>query len=138
MAPRSKPLHAAQTRRQHSDEERSSSRPGTFDEVVEAIDSLESEPDRHLSIQIDKSLRDAIKAAQTSGQSADVTIKIKVKPEAGRRVGFSANVSAKLPRPPVSGVTLFADIDGKVHKADPAQLKLPMATALASRVSDDN
>lgn len=45
--------------------------PDTFDAVIEAIDSMESEPDRHLSIQIDRSLRDAIRAAQASEWIAD-------------------------------------------------------------------
>lgn len=103
----------------------------TFKEVVEAIDALETEPDRHLSIQIDRTLRDAIRAAQNSGQSADVTIKVKVKTGPERRINFSANVSAKLPRPPVSGVTLYADMDGNVHKSDPAQLRMPFTHALA-------
>lgn len=96
----------------------------TFNDIVEAIDSLEHEPERHLSIQIDNSLRDAIRAAQTSNSKASVTILVKVTPGADRRVSFSANVKAQLPRPPLSGVTLFADPEGNVHRSDPAQMKL--------------
>lgn len=96
----------------------------TFNDVVMAIDSLESEPDRHLSIQIDKSLRDAICATQSSGQPASVTVVIKVKAGAERRILFAAQVNAKLPRPPMSAVTLYADADGNVHKSDPAQTRL--------------
>lgn len=110
----------------------------TFDEVIQAIDQMESEPDRHISIQIDKSLRDAIQAAQKSGQPAGVTITLKVKREAERRMSFSATVTAKLPRPPVAGITLFADMDGHVHKSDPAQLKMPFSTQLANRVAEEN
>lgn len=96
----------------------------TFSDVVQAIDALEVEPDRHLSIQIDNSLRDAICAAQSSNQKASVTIVIKVTPGVERRVSFAANVNAKLPRPPLSGVTLYADADGNVHRQDPAQTRL--------------
>lgn len=109
----------------------------TFNQILEAIDALETEEERHLSIQIDKSLRDAIRAAQNSGQPAEVTVKVKVKTGPERRINFSANVSAKLPRPPVSGVTLYADLDGRVHKSDPAQLKMPFTTALAERANTD-
>ncbi len=98
----------------------------TFNEVIEAIDAGEVEPNRHLSIQIDNSLREAICAARDSGQGASVTITVKVKPGGGdRRITFAANVNAKLPRPPVSAVTLYADDDGHIHKSDPDQMRLP-------------
>lgn len=101
-----------------------------FAAIVEAIDAMEVEPDRHLSIQIDRSLRDAIRAAQNSGQGASVTITIaaKVRPDDPRRVLFSAKVAAKLPRPPVSMVSLYADDAGAVHRSDPAQQPLPFPT----------
>ena len=96
----------------------------TFAAVVAAIDSIETDPGRHLSIQIDQSIRDAIQAAQASGQGASVSIAIKVKPGLGRRMSFVANVNAKLPRPPVATCTLFADAEGNVHQSDPAQQRL--------------
>ena len=106
---------------------------GTFDQVIEAIDALEHEPDRHLSIQIDNSLRDAIRAAQTSGKKASVAIAIKVVPGPDRRVTFAADVKASLPRPPLSGVTLYADADGNVHRSDPAQQRLGFYDATLTR-----
>lgn len=109
----------------------------TFNDVIAAIDANESEPDRHLSIQIDNSLRDAIRAAQNSGQPASVTIVVRVKREIDRRVGFSATVAAKLPRPPLSGVTLYADDDGNVHKSDPAQMRIDFRRASANDHDDD-
>lgn len=109
----------------------------TFMDVIGSIDSLESDPDRHLSIQIDSSLRDAIKAAQTSGQPASITVKIKVKPDTDRRVTFSAGLSASLPRPPVSSVKLYADEFGCVHKSDPAQLKLPHTTPAIAKPKEN-
>lgn len=97
----------------------------TFASIVEAIDSVETEAGRHLSIQIDATIRDAIRAAQTSGQPATVTIQLKAKSGPDRRMSFSATVNAKLPRPPVSAVTLYADAEGNVHRSDPAQQRLP-------------
>lgn len=99
----------------------------TLDEVIKAIDAVEVDPDRHVSIQIDRSLREAVRAAKSSNQAASITVTIKVKAEAGRRMAFAANVSAKLPRPPTSGVTLFADESGAVHNSDPKQLRMDLA-----------
>ena len=41
----------------------------TFNDIVEAIDALETEAYRHLSIQIDNSLRDAIRANPSAVRS---------------------------------------------------------------------
>ena len=105
----------------------------TFVSVVEAIDQQEVDPDRHLSIQLDQSMRDAIRAAQTSGQKASVTVVVKVHPSQERRMIFSATVKASLPRPPVQMVTLFADANGAVHRSDPAQQRLAFFDAGATR-----
>lgn len=97
----------------------------TLATIIEAIDSQESDPDRHVSIQLDRSIREAVKAAQTSGKPASVSFKLNVKTGPEKRVSFSADVTAKLPRPPVSGVTLYADAEGNVLKSDPRQTKFP-------------
>lgn len=97
----------------------------TFQTIIEAIDSIEVEPDRLLSIQLDTSIREAIRAAKASGQPAGVTVAIKVKPGPERRMAFSANVKAQLPRPPVAIISLYADEAGQVHRSDPAQGRLP-------------
>lgn len=96
----------------------------TFDAVVKAIDRMEVEPERHLSIQIDTACREAIRAAQLTGKSAAVTIKLSIKRDAERRVTFAADVATKLPRPSVSAVTLFTDDEGGVHSADPRQARI--------------
>lgn len=98
---------------------------GTFEQVMLAIDETENDPSRHLSIQLDTSMQDAIRSARVSGQPATVTIKVKVRPGPESRVEFSATVDAKLPRPPVNAVTLFADDGGGLHKSNPKQEKLP-------------
>lgn len=96
----------------------------TFESIIQAIDANEVEPDRHLSIQIDAACRDAIRAAQTSGQPASVTIAVKVRPGPERRITLAANVKANLPRPSLSAVTLYADEAGGVHRSDPDQLRM--------------
>lgn len=95
-----------------------------FSQIIEAIDDAEVEPDRHVSIQLETSLKDAIHAARMSGKKAIVTVKVHVKPEHERRVQFSATVDAKLPRPSVSAATLFADDRCQLHRSDPAQLRM--------------
>jgi hypothetical protein len=105
----------------------------TLGEVLKAIDSTESDPARNISIQIDHSLQEAVRSALNSGQVADVTLKVKVKPGAERRVSFSATVKATLPRPPVSSVTLYADAEGFVHTSDPAQGRLNFAIARSKK-----
>ncbi len=97
----------------------------TFDEVLKAIDSLETDPDRHLSIQMDQRLRDAIRAAKASGKPAKISVEIKVSPGPDRRVIFAGGVKATLPNPPTNSVTLYADDAGQVHHSDPAQLTIP-------------
>lgn len=97
----------------------------TFDQVIKAIDDTETAPERHLSLQMDKAVRDAILAARESGQKASVTLQLKVQPGPERRVSFVANLKTSLPRPPVSTVTLYADEEAGLHRSDPAQSKLP-------------
>lgn len=96
----------------------------TFASIVEACDSAESDPDRQLSQQIERGCREAIQAAQNSGQPASVTIKLTVKAGPDRRVSFAPNVKAQLPRPPAPAVTLYADKEGRLHESDPAQMKM--------------
>lgn len=97
---------------------------GELQRIIEAVDATESQEDRLLSVQLDTSLREAVRAAQNSNQKATVTLTVKVSPGAERRVSFVATVAAKLPRPPVSGITLFADAKGGLHASDPAQKDL--------------
>lgn len=58
----------------------------TFDQVIKAIDDTETAPERHLSIQMDKAVRDAILAARESGQKASITLQLRVQPEVRLRV----------------------------------------------------
>ena len=96
----------------------------TFDQIIQAIDENEVEPDRNIAQQLETSLKDAIHAARLTNKKATVTVKLAVKPEHERRVQFSASVEAKLPRPSVSAATLFADDKCDLFRSDPAQLRI--------------
>jgi hypothetical protein len=98
----------------------------TFDAIIKAIDGDEFDAERHISIQIDETLRDAIIAARNSNKPASVTIAIAIKPGPDRRMEFGAKVTAKTPRPPTPAVTLFADAAGCLHKSDPRQTRLAL------------
>lgn len=102
--------------------------PDTFDRVIAAIDLNETDPERHLSLQMDSATRDAIRTCRASGKAASVAVTIKVTPDSARRVKLHGSVKATLPRPPVSAVTLYTDDEGGVHHSDPAQLTLPHTT----------
>ena len=97
----------------------------TFLAVVGAIDELETDPSRHLSLQIDDRLRAAIVAARAANKASKITIEVKVEPGPERRMIFSGAVKASLPSPPTNSVVLYADEKGEVHHQDPAQLNLP-------------
>ncbi len=99
----------------------------TFSDIISAIDAMEMEPDRHLSIQIDQSLREAVRAVQNGGKAATVSLTFKVAraPESTKRIQISATLKKTMPPPPVSAVSLYADEDGSVHRSNPAQEQLP-------------
>lgn len=109
-----------------------------MEQIFEAIDSAEADPDRHLRNQMDRSLTEAVRAAQQSGKSATVTLKIQIKPNAERRVICSAGVDAKLPRPPVGAVSLFADGLGNLHDVDPQQMKMRFHEVLTPSKKEGN
>lgn len=99
----------------------------TYDLIVKACEQQEVDPDRHISIQIDDSLRSGIMAAMTTGKKATVVITVDILPGAGanRRVAFAMKHKATLPKAPVPVVEMFADKDtGKIFRADPAQIGL--------------
>lgn len=100
----------------------------TYDLIVQACEQQEVDPDRHISLQIDDSLRQGIVAAMYTGKKATVTITVDIVPGAGanRRVGFAMKHKATIPKAPVPMVEMFADKDtGKLFRADPAQNGLP-------------
>lgn len=104
----------------------------TFDFIIQQVEKMETDPDNHISIQLDDTLRDAIVAAMATGKKNTVTIKINVIPAAdfrvARDVGFTCEVKADIKRAPIPGVRVFADREtGHLSVADPNQRKLPLA-----------
>lgn len=90
-----------------------------FDRVIREIDRIEVEPDRHLTIQIDRDVRDMIRAANLSGQSASVTIKLVAKRK-GELVEITGVSTAKLPKPAPGSVRMYADEYGDLYDHNPS------------------
>lgn len=75
---------------------------------------------------IGESLYDAIKAAQQTGKKASVTIRLEVKAVGGRgQIEIAEKITSKLPDFDRSGAIFFTDDDGRLHREDPRQGKLP-------------
>jgi len=94
--------------------------------VLAAVDRAETDPERHIQIQVEESLAKAIQAVKTTGDEAKVTLIIKVFPDQGSRVTFSARCEEKLPRAPTSTVTLFTDKAGNLLDSDPQQTAMDL------------
>lgn len=98
----------------------------TFAEVIKAIDEAETDPARHLSIQIDDKLRGAMLAAKATGKSASITIKVVAKPGPERRITLTGDVTAKLPNVVGNEIVLYVDDLGRLHNRP--QMALPDIT----------
>lgn len=96
-----------------------------FDRVLHEIDRTETSPERHLSIQIDRDIRAMVLAAETSGQTASVTIKIIAKRK-GDMIELTGSCVPKIPKPAVGTVRLYAR-EGELfdHNPDHAASVLP-------------
>lgn len=95
-----------------------------FEMITETSDALETDQDRHVMNVVNKSLTEAVRAAQRSGKAAKVKLEFTIKANGEGRVTASAVVNATLPRPPASAAQLFADGMGNLHGSDPRQAKL--------------
>lgn len=106
-----------------------------FYRVIEAIDKLETEEERHIEAQLDEKTCAITRAAKTSGRPATLTVKLTAKPGPERRVIYFVTHTASLPTPASGSVTAYADEDGVMHSRDPMQIDLPnmIAGALAPK-----
>ncbi len=93
-----------------------------FERAVYEIDRIEVVPERHLSVQMDLDVRNAIRAAQQSGGTASVTVKIVVKRK-GEMVEITGTSTAKLPKPAAGTVRMFADDLGDLFNHNPNHVK---------------
>lgn len=109
-----------------------------FEQILDAIDGAEPDGDRHVMVQVNRSLGEAIRAANASGKKATVTLKLEIKPSIDRRVVCAAAVDAKLPRPPVGSVNLFHDAMGNLYPSDPQQMKMQFHTATGGKSGSHN
>ncbi|MGZ8213517.1 MAG: hypothetical protein ACXWTP_03340 [Methylosarcina sp.] len=71
-------------------------------------------------------LHSAVQAAIDTGKTAELTLTIKIKPEAnGRQIFISDKISAKIPTLPREQTILFPTKDGNLQRDDPRQMSIP-------------
>lgn len=71
-------------------------------------------------------LHAAVCAAIDTGKSAELTLKIKIKPEAqGKQVFISDEIKTKIPQLPREQTILFPTPDGNLTRDDPRQASIP-------------
>jgi hypothetical protein len=99
-----------------------------FEKICSTSDALETDEERHVMVVLNRSLLEAVRAAQRSGKKAKVTLAIEIKANGEGRVSAAMVVNATLPRPPANSAQLFADGMGNLHGSDPRQLPLSMST----------
>lgn len=90
-----------------------------FNDAILRIDSVETDPLRHLAVQMDDLMRRGIQRTHLTGRKSVITVKLTVEPDRDRRVKLSGEVAAKLPQPPTNKVTAYADPEeGTLHDHD--------------------
>lgn len=98
---------------------------GAFERVIREIDAPETDPEKHLSVVLDRSMEAGIQASRASGKKAVVVLKLVIEALPEKRVVFTGTVDARLPRPGFPGVGLFVLEDGTITRKDPAQGEMP-------------
>lgn len=93
--------------------------------VLYEVDRLaDGDEKRHLSIQIDADIRNAIAAAENTGKAASVTIKLTFSPK-GEMLEVTGSSVAKLPKAPAPTVMLYAD-GGELFNHNPKRARGPL------------
>lgn len=103
-----------------------------LDGVLDAVDKNEPDPERNIRVQVEQSLARAVQAVKATGEDAKVTLIIKVFPEQGARVTFSARCEESIPRAPTPTVTLFTDKAGNLLDSDPRQTAMDLTNTKRS------
>lgn len=94
--------------------------------VLYEVDRLaDGDEKRHLSIQIDADIRNAVAAAENTGKVASVTIKLNFNPK-GEMIEVSGSSAAKLPKAPAPTVMLYADESGDLFNHNPKRARGPL------------
>lgn len=96
--------------------------PSLFDQVLDGAIRSESDPEREVMSRINANLRAVIMAVGKWRAAGEVSITIKVLPDAaGNRVQFQVDTKSKVPTPPARTVVLYTDEDGGLHDDNPRQ-----------------
>ena len=88
--------------------------------------------------ELDDQLSKAVQAVRTTGKPAELTIKLKIRPNdpEGDRVLISDSISLKTATPPRKDALFFTTADGALSRNDPNQTELPLRS-VAGGISDD-
>jgi hypothetical protein len=72
---------------------------------------------------ISRDFAECVRAVDETGQSAELTIKIKIEPEkgGGSQKDLSIKRTAKLPKTEIPKAVFFSDPEGDLHRTDPRQ-----------------
>lgn len=88
------------------------------------ISTLVDIDDGRVNEQLDRGIREVVRACQTTAKSGGVTLQITVKPSGNGQAYLSAAVKLKVPQPATMPTCFFATDDGGLTREDPKQLKL--------------
>jgi len=82
-------------------------------------------------------LHAAVIAAIDTGRMAEITLKIKIKPEAnGKQVFITDEIKAKIPQLAREQTILFPTPDGNLQREDPRQATIPGIRSVAEERPD--
>lgn len=99
---------------------------GAFNRIVAEIDRPETDPARHLSIELDEAIREITRAAAAAGKSATLTLTLTVKPGPENRREWTHDVKKKIPRLPRAAIVLYADQEGEPYDHNPFHAAGPL------------
>lgn len=88
-------------------------------------------------LELSEELATAVQRAIDTGKVAEVTLKIKIKPEAnGKQVFITDEIKSKIPQFPREQTILFPTSDGNLQREDPRQASIPGIRSVADERPD--
>jgi len=76
--------------------------------------------------ELSEELNTAVQRAIDTGKTAEITLKIKIKPEAnGKQVFITDEIKSKIPAFPREQTILFPTPEGNLQREDPRQASIP-------------
>lgn len=77
-------------------------------------------------LELSEEMATAVQRAIDTGKTAEITLKITIKPEAnGKQVFITDKITSKIPQFPREQTILFPTSDGNLQREDPRQATIP-------------